>query len=267
MRERINLQRNFEIADNIHIGGATRMMRLVGDTSGLERPGQFVNIGVAGKFLRRPISVCDYDRESITLLYDVVGEGTAELARMSKGMAVDLLLPLGNGFDISLSGDHPLLFGGGIGIAPLYNLAKTLVAEGKHPTVILGFNTGNKVVWCREFASICSTYIATVDGSVPEFCISAISESSNPDIPVVKGFVTDVIIKYSLSGSFFYACGPIPMMRALCETLDMDGELSLDGRMACGFGICMCCSLETKSGPKRICREGPVFPKNELIWK
>ena len=187
----------------------------------------------------------------IGLLYDVVGEGTAEMSEWQPGYVADVLAPLGNGFDTSRSGESPLLLGGGIGIAPLYQLATDLIAEGKKPVVILGFNSGKDVVWAEEFRKTgAEVHIATVDGSEG-----------------TKGFVTDVGACHDPSHGYFYACGPLPMLRALCNTLGIEGELSLEARMACGFGVCMCCSLETRDGAKRICKDGPVFGKEELIWK
>lgn len=244
-----DIRKIFTVLGNEQVGPKTYAMALSGDASALSRPGQFVNIKIDGKFLRRPISVCDYADDRLLLLYDVVGDGTEAMSQFLPGDMVDMLLPLGNGFDTSKSGEHPLLLGGGIGVAPLYRLAKALKEEGKHPTVILGFNTADFIVWQREFEEICPTYVATVDGSAG-----------------VKGFVTDAIREKDLDGSFYYACGPLPMLKALSTSLLMRGELSLDERMACGFGVCMCCSLQTKSGAKRICKDGPVFDNDELIW-
>lgn len=240
----------YRIIDNHHLTDKTMVMVLEGDTGCFTAPGQFVNIAVAGKYLRRPISVCDYDGNTVTLLYDIVGDGTREMSKWIPGEKVDMLTGLGNGFDINADTDSPLLLGGGIGIAPLYNLARQLVAKGGRPTVVLGFNTGSDVVWTEEFSKICPTYVATVDGSAG-----------------TKGFVTDVIREKHLESDYFYACGPLPMLKALCELVTTDGELSLDERMACGFGICMCCCIETRSGMKGVCKSGPVFKKDDLIWK
>ncbi len=250
----------FHVEENEPIGHKTYRMRLAGDTSAFSATGQFVNVAVWGKFLRRPISVCDYDASGLTLLYDVVGAGTEAMTHWSKGWPVNSLIALGNGFDTNRSGDNPLLLGGGIGIAPLYGLAKTLVAQGKHPTAILGFNSGKDVVMLDEFRAVCPTYLATVDGTYPDV--------PGGDINVTQGYVTDVIDRYDLGdAAYFYACGPLPMLRALCLNLNIEGEVSMESRMGCGFGICMCCSLETKDGAKRICKEGPVFRKENLIWK
>lgn len=241
------------MTENRHLTGKTMLMRLEGNTGDFTAPGQFVNIAVDGKYLRRPISVCDYDSESVTLLYDIVGDGTEAMSKWQPGMEVDTLTALGNGFDVTAVDSttrNPLLLGGGIGIAPLYNLAKKLVERGVRPTVILGFNTAADVVWEKEFSAICPTYVSTVDGSYG-----------------TKGFVTDVVAAEKMESDYFYACGPLPMLKSLCLNFDVDGELSLDERMACGFGICMCCCIETKNGMKGVCKSGPVFKKEELIWK
>ena len=246
-----NIEYNFKITEKRVLNAKTRLMRLEGDGSIFTAPGQFVNIKVEGKYLRRPISVCDYDDTSFTLLYDVVGEGTSEMEEWECGREVNVLAPLGNGFDISVKSEHPLLLGGGIGIAPLFRLAKDLIAQGKKPCVILGFNSCKEVSWVEEFKSTgAETYVATVNGEVG-----------------TKGFVTDVEACKSADKDYFYACGPMPMLKALCLGLEIPGEISLETRMACGFGVCMCCSLETKDGSKRICKDGPVFKKEDLIWK
>ena len=241
----------YRILENRRLAPKTWYMRVEGDTSFLTRPGQFVNIALEGKFLRRPISVCDYDGNTITLLYDVVGDGTLQMSRMTEGTQLDMLTGLGNGFDVEGDFKHPLLLGGGMGIAPMLRLAKDLIAAGKIPVMAMGFNTAADVVMVREFENIgVTTLVSTVDGSTG-----------------TKGFVTDALREAGIEGDRFYACGPVPLLRSLCQSMPCDGEISLDERMGCGFGICMCCSVETVDGPKRICKEGPVFKKNELIWK
>lgn len=241
----------YKVVSNVRLSAKTMRMVLEGDTQYITCAGQFVNVAVEGKFLRRPISVCDYDEKTITLLYDVVGEGTKAMSLMEEGTVLDLLTGLGNGFSEDEPTQHPVLLGGGIGCAPLYNLAKKLIARGVEPVVILGFNSEADVVAEDMFRELgIATYVATVDGSCG-----------------TKGFVTDVIREESVQGDYFYACGPMPMLRAVCNGLEWSGEVSLDERMACGFGVCMCCSIETKSGVKRICKEGPVFRKEDLIWK
>lgn len=241
----------YKIIYNSPLNSRSMMMGLRGDTSGFWAPGQFVNIAVPGFTLRRPISVCDYNEESLTLIYDKVGGGTEAMARMLPGESLDLLVPLGNGFDTSVASERPLLLGGGVGCAPLLGLARELQRQGKRPVALLGFNSADRVIMPNMFlASGVETYVATVDGSVG-----------------TKGFVTDIITSRGIEGDYFYACGPMPMLRAICGALDLPGEVSLEARMGCGFGACVCCSLETRSGAKRICLEGPVFKKDELIWK
>lgn len=245
------MQSIFTIISNERVAQKTWRMVLKGDTSAFTTPGQFTNIALAGKYLRRPISVCDYDAETLTLLYDVVGEGTAQMSEMKSGEELNILTGLGNGFDITADCKRPLLVGGGIGVAPLLNLAKAMREAGKEPEVVLGFNTADDVVLEKELTELgFRTIVTTADGSYG-----------------IKGFVTDALRGENMIYDYFYACGPLPMMRALCNELPISGQLSLDERMACGFGICMCCSLETRNCAKRICKDGPVFLKEELIWK
>lgn len=240
----------FTIVSNEKVARRTYRMRLEGDTSDISAPGQFVNIELPGKYLRRPISLCDYDEKGITLLYDVVGEGTEMMSGLAAGETLDLLVGLGNGFNADSEGTKMLLIGGGIGVAPLLRLARELKMKGKEVTAVLGFNTAADISLADELKSAgAQVYISTADGTCG-----------------TKGFVTDAIRENNITADRFYACGPLPMLRAVC-TLPMAGEVSIDARMGCGFGICMCCSLETKSGAKRICKEGPVFDKEELIWK
>lgn len=244
-------ERNFRITENRQVARRTWRMVLEGDTSDFTAPGQFVNIAVSGKYLRRPISVCDYTEHTLTLLYDVVGEGTAEMSKMEAGQEVNMLTGLGNGFDITVECQHPVLLGGGIGCAPMVNLAYALKAAGKDPVIVFGFNTAEDIVLANELSEDgFITYVSTADGTAG-----------------VKGFVTDALREKVADYDYFYACGPMPMLKALCAQLPTPGQLSLDERMACGFGVCMCCSLETRDGAKRICKDGPVFTKDELIWK
>ncbi len=243
--------RFFRVVSNRKVAAKTWELALEGDTSDFMAPGQFVNISVAGKYLRRPISVCDISGNRLTLLYDVVGEGTEVMSEMKPGDTADVLTGLGNGFSLAVKTDKPLLVGGGIGCAPLLMLARSLCKEGKRPVVVLGFNTAADVVLKKEFEDMgLDVYVSTADGSEG-----------------TRGFVTDAIAEKNPDFDYFYTCGPLPMLRALCERLAQPGELSLESRMACGFGICMCCVLETRSGLKGICKAGPVFPKDELIWK
>lgn len=222
-------------------------MRLAGNTASLTAPGQFVNIQVDGCFLRRPISVCDWDAESLTLVFKTVGEGTARLAAMQEGETLDLLCGLGNGFDVARCGARPLLLGGGLGTAPLYGLAKALLQAGKTPAAVLGFNRSEDIFYEREFRALgVETVLTTMDGSAG-----------------IKGVVTDALpAQYDV----FCACGPLPMLKAVCAAVPTPGFVSLEERMGCGFGACMGCSCQTKTGAKRVCREGPVFEKEELLW-
>lgn len=240
----------YEIISNEKIAKSVYKMILAGDTQYITRPGQFINIAITGKYLRRPISVCDYDENTITIIYKVVGEGTEIMSKMEKGEKLDILTGLGNGFDIDNDSVSPLLVGGGVGVPPLYNLAKKLIAKGVKPTVILGFNTADEVFYADEFKALgCPTYLATVDGSAGE-----------------KGFVTDVIKNNNLAYDFFYTCGPLPMLKALSDATNTSGQLSFEERMGCGFGACVGCNCETKYGNKRICKDGPVLVKEEIIW-
>lgn len=221
---------------------------LAGDTSAITAPGQFVNIKIEGLFLRRPISVCDFSKGKLTLLYKVVGEGTRRLAEKKAGESLDLLVGLGNGFDVSHSGKNPLLIGGGIGVPPLYGLCKAILAAGGMPRVIMGFATDKEIVYQKEFAALgVSVDIATQDGSAG-----------------TRGYVTQLVDQAPYS--YFYACGPEAMLRAVCHVCDTDGELSFEERMGCGFGACMGCSCQTLTGNKRICKEGPVLQKEEILW-
>lgn len=241
----------YTVVSNCRVAAKTWKMVLAGDTSLFSAPGQFVNVGIEGKFLRRPISVCDYDGETITLLYDVVGEGTTVMSGWTPGHKADLLVALGNGFDISADCRRPLLLGGGVGNAPMLGLAKALVAGGKRPVVVMGFNHKDDVTLTSELEALgIETYVATVDGSAG-----------------TRGFVSDAVRENGLDYDYFYACGPLPMLRAVCAAFEVPGQVSLESRMGCGFGACVCCSLETVDGVKRICKDGPVFRKEELIWK
>lgn len=246
-----NNDTNYTIVDNRWIGTNTMLMVLEGPTDEFTMPGQFINIAIPGFTLRRPISVCDIEGDLLTIVYDVVGHGTEALSIMKPGTRLDILPALGRGFDISKCGDRPVLLGGGVGCPPIYSLTKNMISREILPTVILGFNSDERMIMIEQFENLdIPFYVSTVDGSYG-----------------TKGFVTDVIKEEGLNPDYFYACGPLPMLRALCLGLTIPGQVSLEARMACGFGACMCCSLETKSGPKRICKEGPVFDKEELIWK
>ncbi len=239
----------FTITAHKHLTDAVMEMKLSGDTSHITASGQFVNIRLEGKFLRRPISVCDCTEMELTLLYKIVGEGTEQMSRMLPGETLDVLTGLGNGYDLSKSGDAPLLIGGGVGVPPMYLLAKELIKMGKRVTVILGFNTASEVFYEEEFKAIgCRVYVATVDGSAG-----------------TRGFVTDVM--KDLDYSYFYTCGPEPMLKAVYKTSATSGQFSFEERMGCGFGACMGCSCKTVTGYKRICKEGPVLEKEEILWQ
>ncbi len=240
-------QEFFEIIDNIPLTADVYKMRLSGNTEGI-RCGQFVNILLDGLYLRRPISVCDCEDGVLTLVYKVVGKGTEQMSTMKSGK-LDVLIHLGNGYDLSISGEKPLLIGGGVGVPPLYMAAKKLIAEGKEVSVILGFNKADEIFYAEEFSSLgAKVYITTVDGSVG-----------------TKGFVTDAMkdIEYS----YIYTCGPEPMLKAVYKASKTSGQYSFEERMGCGFGACMGCSCKTVTGYKRICKEGPVLKKEEILWE
>ena len=238
----------FQIIENTRLTASVYRMRLVGDTSHITRPGQFVNVKLDGFYLRRPISVCDCQGDVLTLVYKVVGKGTEAMSKMTEGN-LDILTGLGNGYDLTLSGDQPLLLGGGVGVPPLYLLARELIGEGKDVTVILGFNTKDEIFYEEEFKALgAKVLVATADGSYG-----------------VKGFVTDAM--KDLSYTHFYTCGPEPMLRAVSKATTTSGQLSFEERMGCGFGACMGCSCKTLTGNKRICKEGPVMRKEEIIWE
>lgn len=240
----------FTLTDNRKIATSVYRATLSGDTSAITRPGQFVNIKLDGLYLRRPISVCDRSENSLTLIYKVVGEGTDMMSRMAAGEKLDILTGLGNGYDTSKSGNAPLLVGGGVGVPPLYMLCRELISEGKNVTVVCGFNTKDEVFYENEFKALgASVHIATADGSYG-----------------TKGFVTDVI-KTLPEYSYFYSCGPMPMFRAMEKVVNTGGQYSFEERMGCGFGACMGCSCETLYGNKRICRDGPVLEREEIIWE
>ena len=237
----------FEIIENTPLTDNVFRMRLSGDTSDITAPGQFVNIKLDGLYLRRPISVCDCEDGVLTIIYKVVGKGTEQMSKMSEG-TLDVLTGLGNGYDTSISGDKVLLIGGGVGVPPLYMLAKRLIEEGKSVSVILGFNTKSEVFLEKEFALLgADVTVTTVDGSYG-----------------VKGFVTNAM---DVDYSYFYTCGPEPMLRAVYNTSKTSGQFSFEERMGCGFGACMGCSCKTVTGYKRICKDGPVLQKEEILWQ
>lgn len=238
----------FEITENKFLTENVLQMRLRGDTSDVFC-GQFVNIAIDGLYLRRPISVCDCKDGELTLVYKVVGKGTEKMSGMKTGEKLDVLTGLGNGYDLSLSGEKPLLIGGGVGVPPLYLLAKKLLAEGKEVSVILGFNTKKEIFYEEEFKKLgAKVTVCTADGSYG-----------------VKGFVTDAMKGETYS--YFYTCGPEPMLKAVFFASETEGQFSFEERMGCGFGACMGCSCKTIYGNKRICKEGPVLKKEEILWR
>ena len=241
-------QRILKVCENTPLTENVFKMVLSGDVSEVTRPGQFINIKLDGFYLRRPISVCDKGEDTLTIIYKVVGEGTEYMATLKEGAELDVLIGLGNGFDVNASGDTALLLGGGVGVPPLYMLCKKLIEAGKKVTVCLGFNTKSEVFYEDEFKALgADVRVATVDGTNG-----------------TKGFVTNLFD--DVDYSYYYTCGPEPMLKAVYSTCTSDGELSFEERMGCGFGACMCCSCKTVTGYKRICKEGPVMKKEEILW-
>ena len=237
----------FKITENKPLNPLIMKMTLKGDNSGV-KAGQFINVKIDGYYLRRPISVCEIVDGGIVIIYKIVGKGTEVLSKLKEGESLDILTGLGNGYDLSASGDKPLLIGGGVGVPPMYQLAKELIALGKKVTVILGFNTQSELFYEKEFKALgASVIVTTLDGSYG-----------------VKGFVTDAM--KDLNYSYYYTCGPEPMLKAVFKQSKTDGEMSFEERMGCGFGACMGCSCKTLIGNKRICKEGPVLKKGEILW-
>ena len=238
----------FTITENMEIAPGVMRMRLAGDTSAITAPGQFVNVRLEGFFLRRPISVCDWDAGSLTIIYKAVGAGTHAMQKLQPGQTLDLLTGLGNGYALEKSGARPLLIGGGAGVPPLYALCRLLLQKDCTPTVLLGFNTASEIFLQREFEALgVSVLVTTADGSAGR-----------------KGFVTDAMP--ALDYTYFYACGPMPMFRAIEKAAVTSGQFSFEERMGCGFGACMGCSCKTKTGSKRICKDGPVLEREEILW-
>ena len=238
----------FEIISNEALTDSVYKMILAGDTSDITNCGQFVNIQLDGMYLRRPISVCDYDDKTLTIVYKVVGKGTEVMSAMTAGTKLDILTGLGNGYDLTLAGDKPVLLGGGVGVPPMYNLAKKLRAAGKEVKVILGFNVKSEIFYEEEFKALgCDVTVTTVDGSYG-----------------MKGFVTNALPE---DYTYFYTCGPEPMLKAVYRASKTSGQMSFEERMGCGFGACMGCSCKTLTGYKRICKDGPVMMKEEILWE
>ena len=238
----------FEIVENTRLVPGVYRVKLRGDTSAITAPGQFVNIQLEGLFLRRPISVCDVEGDVLTIIYKVVGKGTEAMSHLQEGQ-LDVLTGLGNGYDLSAAGERPVLLGGGVGVPPMYLLAKRLIADGKTPAVILGFNKKEEIFYEEEFKTLgCKVFVTTVDGSYG-----------------IKGFVTDAL--QALDYTHFFTCGPEPMLKAVYKASKTSGQMSFEERMGCGFGACMGCSCKTLTGYKRICKDGPVMRKEEIKWE
>ena len=239
----------FEIKSNTALTKTVYKMELKGDVSDITSSGQFVNIKLDGFYLRRPISVNDCENGILTIIYKVVGKGTEQMAKMQAGEKLDVLTGLGNGYDLSLSGDKPVLLGGGVGVPPLYMLCKKLIAEGKKVSVILGFNTKDEVFCEEDFKKLgAEVYVTTADGSYG-----------------IKGFVTDAL--KDIDYSYFYTCGPEPMLKAVFKSTNTSGQFSFEERMGCGFGAWMGGSCKTVTCYKRICKDGPVLKKEEILWE
>ena len=241
------INRKYTIVENSLLTVNTFKMVLAGD--GIV-DGEFIDISIPGFYLRRPLSICDIEGGRLTVVYKVVGEGTKQLSKMPEGSTLEVLTGLGRGFDPEACGERALLIGGGLGVPPLLLLAKRLKALGKKVTAVLGFNKADEIILKDEFNAVCDdVVISTADGSVG-----------------IKGFVTDALKERQLSYDYFYTCGPMVMMKAVCTTLAGPGEASLEERMGCGAGFCYCCSIQTAKGPRRVCKDGPVFKKEDLIW-
>lgn len=238
----------FTIVEHLPLTETVWRMRLEGDVSAITAAGQFINIQLDGLYLRRPISVCDWDETSVTIIYKVVGKGTRQMSRMAVGDTLDVLTGLGNGYTLDKAGERPLLLGGGVGVPPLYRLAKELIADGRQVSVVLGFNTKAEVFYEEEFRALgAQVTVTTADGSHG-----------------VRGFVTDALPS---EYTYVYTCGPEPMLKAVYAASKTGGQFSFEERMGCGFGACMGCSCKTIAGNKRICKEGPVLQKEEILWE
>jgi dihydroorotate dehydrogenase electron transfer subunit len=242
-------QGKYTILENKNLTSDVWRLVLAGDTRAITAPGQFLNLRLDGHFLRRPISICDWDGGAVTVLYKTLGQGTQELTAYPAGKVLDVLVGLGNGYDIGKSGQRPLLVGGGVGIPPLYRLAKELVAQNREPVVLLGFNRAADMFYVEEFAALgARVLVATADGSFG-----------------IHGLVTDALTQAG-AYSYVYACGPTAMLKALDQVVTTGGQYSFEERMGCGFGACMGCTCRTKYGSKRICKDGPVLEREEILW-
>ena len=243
---------NYTVVYNEMIAQDVYKMILEGDTTKVTAPGQFINITIDGLYLRRPISISDIGENTITIIYKVVGAGTEKMSKMLPGTVLDCLVGLGNGFDTGLNpqSTKPLLISGGVGTPPLYMLAKKLIKEGKQPKVILGFASKADCFYEEEYKALgLDVEVMTADGSYG-----------------AKGFVTNAQLFTEGNYDYIYTCGPIPMLKAIYSGTEVSGQFSFEERMGCGFGACMGCSCKTKYGNKRICKDGPVLVKEEIIW-
>lgn len=238
----------FTVSENKRIAPSVYKMALEGDVSSVTAPGQFVNIALEGKYLRRPISICDSENGTLTLIYKLVGTGTEQMSNLKPGVTLDILIPLGNGYLLDKSFSRPLLIGGGVGVPPMYMLAKRLIEKGYVPSVILGFNTKDEIFFEDEFKALgCNVTVTTADGSYGK-----------------KGFVTAAFD--GIEFDYTFSCGPLPMLKAVYSSCICDGQYSFEERMGCGFGACMGCSCKTITGYKRICKDGPVLERSEILW-
>ena len=248
MKDRIQQYRiisNWNIADQVY------EMKLQGDSSWIKHPGQFLNVTIENAYLKRPISICDWNEDGLTLIYKVVGFGTKQMSQKQPGEMIEALVGLGNGFTPeAFDQQRVLLVGGGVGVPPIYGLAKECLKQGKKPVVVLGFTAEKDIFYVNDFAELgCEVHLSTNDGSQG-----------------IKGFVSDVMVQQDLTKLPYFACGPMPMLKAIFNVSEADGQLSFEERMGCGFGACMGCSCQTIAGPKRICKEGPVLSSREVLW-
>jgi dihydroorotate dehydrogenase electron transfer subunit len=239
----------FTIKENRALTDLVWLMRLEGDTSDITAAGQFVNIQLDGLYLRRPISVFDCEDGLLSIIYKVVGKGTEQMTTLPVGTELDILTGLGNGYTLEKVGEKPVLVGGGVGVPPMYYLAKKLIAAGKKPEVVVGFNTASEIFGVEFFEALgLNVTVTTVDGSVG-----------------IKGFVTNAL--ETLDYDYICTCGPEPMLKALYRATECSGQYSFEERMGCGFGACMGCSCKTVTGYKRICKDGPILEKEEILWE
>ncbi|MCR5787205.1 MAG: dihydroorotate dehydrogenase electron transfer subunit [Acholeplasmatales bacterium] len=236
---------DLKVLENKQINNDIYLIKLEGDTSEIKNSGEFAELKLDNYYLRRPLSIHDYDSKTVSFLYKVLGHGTRDLTRYKKGDVINTILGLGNGFN-DLNAISPLLIGGGIGMAPLLNLAKRFNEKNIRPNILLGFKNINEVCYVEEFKKYGDVYVTTDDGSFG-YCGNPVSFLQNNNLKFDK----------------YYACGPLVMLKYLTKYSTL-GYVSLEARMGCGIGACMGCSIETKNGIKRVCKEGPVFDADEV---